>query len=91
MNAPFLPFHGLFHRIDEHGEPRLVPHQSRPESVPCPLTGRALKVATLDAHTSAVCPGCLQTGRGAFLSFVNDLRMAYACPRCEQFVWVAAV
>jgi hypothetical protein len=91
VNAPSLPFHGFFHRIDDSGEPRLVPHENRPASLPCPSTGRALKVATLDAHTPAVCPGCLQTGRGGFLSFVDDLRMAYACPRCEQLVWVAAV
>ena len=90
MNAHLRPFHGLFERIDRDGQPCLVPHADRPESVPCPSTGRALKVATMDAQTPAVCPGCLQNGRGAFLSFVDDLRMAYACPRCEQLVWVAA-
>jgi hypothetical protein len=47
-------------------------------------------VASIDAHTQAICPGCLATGRGAFVSFVADLRMAYACPKCDQFVWVAA-
>lgn len=84
-------FHGLFKRIEHQGEPSLVPDGDRPTAIPCPTTGRALKVATIDHHTQAVCPGCLEIGQGAFVSFVSDLRMAYACPKCNQFVWVAAV
>lgn len=83
-------FHGLLKRIEHDGETHLVPHAERPKSVPCPSTGRALTVATIDAHTQAVCPRCLQIGRGAFVSFVSDLRMAYACPKCDEVVWVAA-
>jgi hypothetical protein len=90
MTVPVL-FHGLLERVDREGEPQLVPCPSRPASIPCPSTGRALRVATIDAHAQAICPSCLKTGRGAFVSFVSDLRMAYACPACEQFVWVAAV
>jgi hypothetical protein len=48
-------------------------------------------VATIDGNSQALCPQCLQAGHGAFVSFVSDLRMVYACPRCEQMVWVAAV
>jgi ribosomal protein S27AE len=80
---------GLLRRIEHEGEPGLVPHGDRPGTVPCPTTGRVLKVATIDAHTRAVCPRCLQIGRGAFVSFVSDLRMAYACPKCDEVVWVA--
>ena len=84
-------FHGLLQRLDHDGEPRLVPTPVRPNAIPCPTTGRPLKVATIDANSQALCPGCLQAGHGAFVSFVSDLRMAYACPKCEQMIWVAAV
>ena len=84
-------FHGLLQRVDLEGEPHLVPGAARPATIPCPSTGRALKVATIDARAEAYCPGCMQMGRGAFVSFVSDLRMAYACPRCDQFVWVAGI
>jgi phage FluMu protein Com len=88
---PHSTFHGLLERVELNGQSRLVPRSERPATVPCPSTGRALAVATIDAHSEAICPRCLQTGRGAFVSFVSDLRMAYACPRCDEFVWVAAV
>jgi hypothetical protein len=87
-----MSYASLLQRVERDGEPRLVPIPSpASHSIPCPSTGRALKVATIDAAAQAICPSCLQNGRGAFVSFVSDLRMAYACPRCEQFVWVAAV
>ncbi len=73
------------------GQPRITPAASRPAMIPCPTTGHPLRVATIDAHTSAICPGCSKFGRGAFVSFVSDMRMAYACPACRQFVWLAAV
>jgi hypothetical protein len=28
-------------------------------------------------------------GDGGFVSFDGDLRIAYACPQCCQFVWLA--
>jgi hypothetical protein len=84
-------FHGLLDRVEREGEHRLVPRASGPSTIPCPSTGRALVVATIDAHAEAICPRCLKTGRGAFVSFVSDLRMAYACPACDELVWVAAV
>jgi hypothetical protein len=84
-------FHGLLERVERDGTFGLAPHPSRPAAIPCPSTGRALRVATIDANTDAICPRCMQTGRGAFVSFVSDLRMAYACPCCDQFIWTAAV
>jgi len=48
-------------------------------------------VATLEAEAVAICPSCENHGRGGFVSFVGDLRMAYACPLCLQLVWVAGV
>lgn len=82
-------FEGLLQRIEHEGEPRLVPHAGHPTSIPCPTTGHALRIAAIDTAAPALCPSCMKTGYGAFLSFVADLRMAYACPQCEQMVWVA--
>lgn len=84
-------FHGLLERVQRNGQPALVPHTSRPSSIPCPTTGRALKVAAIETTAPALCPSCMKTGHGAFVSFVSDLRMAYACPQCDQMVWVAGI
>jgi hypothetical protein len=88
--ADNTPFHGLLERIVLDGTARLVAHAARPSCIPCPSTGHALKVASIDAQAEAICPRCLAIGRGAFVTFVSDLRMAYACPGCEQFVWLAS-
>ena len=59
--------------------------------IPCPTTGRPLQVSTVDAHGQAICPKCECYGRGGFVSFVGDLRMAYACPGCGELIWLAGV
>jgi hypothetical protein len=86
-------YHGLFLlHAGGDGHPRLSRHDSSPPSIPCPTTGRALRVATIDAGgASAICPSCSSHGHGGFVSFVGDLRMAYACPQCRQLVWLAGV
>jgi hypothetical protein len=85
-------FHGLFTLHAGHdGEPYVSREASPPTAVPCPTTGRPLRVATVDAEAMAICPRCSGAGRGGFVSFVSDLRMAYACPKCREFVWLAAV
>jgi hypothetical protein len=83
-------YHGLF-RLNRgsDGQPLLTRHEASPRTVPCPTTGRALRVATIEAQTSAICPSCEVAGRGGFVSFEGDLRMAYACPACRQLVWLA--
>ena len=58
-----------------------------PRTLPCPTTGRPLAIAAIDTNSQALCPRCLTAGRGAFISFVSDLRLAYACPSCEELVW----
>ena len=68
------------------GRPRVLRLASGPATIPCPSTGRLLRVATLDVETSAICPSCDNRGHGGFVSFVGDLRMAYACPACRQLV-----
>ena len=58
-----------------------------PASIPCP-EGRLLRIATVDARAQAICPSCETTGSGGFVSFVQDLRLAYACPSCQKMVWL---
>ncbi|MGE0451551.1 MAG: hypothetical protein AB7Q29_18405 [Vicinamibacterales bacterium] len=87
-----LPYHGVLrHAVTQEGDPCVVPSPTAPSAIPCPTTGHPLRIATIDAHAPAICPKCSVTGRGAFVSFVSDMRMAYACPQCRQFVWLAAV
>jgi hypothetical protein len=82
-------FFGLFvWHAGTDGTPLVSRHQSSPVTIPCPTTGRPLRVGTLDAEASAICPSCSSHGRGGFVSFVGDLRMAYACPRCLELVWL---
>ena len=82
-------FFGLFTlERSPDGEPSLVRHPDAPSSIPDPATGRALRVSTLDSRARAICPACEQTARGGFVSFVGDLRLAYACPSCTQVVWL---
>jgi hypothetical protein len=88
-------FNGLFRWHDgedgEDGGPRVSRHDASPDTIPCPTTGRLLRVATIDAAAPAICPSCANHGAGGFVSFVGDLRMVYACPQCCQLVWLAGV
>ena len=89
MSTP-APYHGLFRRDSSRdGRPRLVRDLSGPASIPCPTTGRQLRVATIEAtDTMAICPSCATRGHGGYVSFDGDLRLAYACPQCSQLVWL---
>jgi hypothetical protein len=83
-------FFGLFERrARPQGAHALAVGASRPQSIPCPETGRPLKVATVEVSDRAVCPACTQLGGGGYVSFVSDLRLAFACPTCRKLVWVA--
>jgi hypothetical protein len=84
------PYYGLFQwHAGPNGQPSVSRAESAPAVIPCPTTGRPLRVATIDAEASAICPSCAGRARGGFVSFDGDLRMAYACPQCRQFVWLA--
>jgi hypothetical protein len=48
-----------------------------------------LKVASLELSDHSVCPACTTLGSGGYVSFVADLRMAFACPSCRTLVWLA--
>ena len=70
--------------------PRRVPASSAtPTTLPDPDTGRPIAVADVDVSDRAVCPRCTSSGQGAYVSFVSDLRMAFACPRCLQVTWIS--
>jgi hypothetical protein len=48
-----------------------------------------IKVASIEVTDRAICPACAEPGAGGFVSFVSDLRLAYACPNCRTLVWLA--
>lgn len=82
-------FHGLFRwERQANGEVHLTREATGPKVIPDPQNGRLLKIATVDTHAPAICPSCAETARGGFVSFVQDLRLAYACPSCQQFLWL---
>jgi hypothetical protein len=85
---PATPYHGVFFLEQRaNGEHQLMRHPSAPTTIPDPH-GRTLRIATVDANAKAICPSCAHAGHGGFVSFVQDLRLVYACPRCEQLVWL---
>jgi hypothetical protein len=89
-NSSRTHFHGLFElRPQAHGGVRLAAHPAAPRSIPDPATGRPLTIASVELSDRSVCPACTQHGAGGYVSFVADLRMAFACPSCQTFVWVA--
>ena len=59
-----------------------------PTAIPCPTSGKPLRVSTIEADAAAICPACTRRGQGGFVSFEGDLRMAYACPACGLLVWL---
>jgi hypothetical protein len=83
-------FHGLFELLPQGKErPRLGSNAAAPRAIPDPQTGRPLKVASLELSERGVCPACTQLGAGGYVSFVSDLRLAFACPSCRKLVWIA--
>jgi len=88
MDAPRSDsFHGLFELLP--GTRTLVSRASAPRAIPDPQTGRPLRVASVELSDRGVCPACTQLGAGGYVSFVSDLRLAFACPSCQTLVWIA--
>lgn len=82
------PFHGVFtHEVGATGA-RLSHPPQRPATLPDPQTGRQLAIATVEV-SGAICPACSQHAQSGFVSFVSDLRLAFACPNCKAFIWIA--
>ncbi|HXH25378.1 MAG TPA: hypothetical protein VNI78_09025 [Vicinamibacterales bacterium] len=83
-------FHGLFELLNGAPGP-LMPAASSSAllAIPDPQTGRPLKIASVEISDRAVCPACTQLGAGAYISFVSDLRLVFACRSCRELVWIA--
>jgi hypothetical protein len=82
-------YFGLFEWQSIGGAARVAPTSVAPPSfVPDPRTGRHLHVSTLQASTPAICPACSCYAHGGFVTFEDDLRIAYACPACLELVWI---
>ncbi len=57
-------------------------------SISDPATGFALSITGVDAG-AATCPACdTRSANAAFVSVVEDLRLLFACPSCEQVTWL---
>jgi hypothetical protein len=85
-------YHGLFQwQLGGDGQPTLSRREGGPARVPCPTTGHPLRIATIEVNAAAICPRCKNPGRGGFVSFDGDLRMAYACPECRQLIWLQGI
>ncbi len=81
-------YHGLFEWQVSDGAPIVIrPRTPPPVFIPDP-TGRRLRVSTLQAGTAALCPSCSCHAHGGFVSFEDDLRIAYACPECQELIWI---
>ena len=61
--------------------------EDQPRVLPDPQTGRPLQVATIEHTARTICPACAQLGSGAYVSFVSDLRLAFACPNCRKLTF----
>jgi hypothetical protein len=82
-------FHGLFALLPgAHGRGRLASNASAPRSIPDPQTGRPIQVASVELSELGVCPACAELGSGGYVSFVSDLRLAFACPHCRKLTWI---
>jgi hypothetical protein len=80
-------YFGLFHwERSADGQARLSSRSEAPGAIPDPASGKLIRVASVEARARAICPACQVTGLGGFVSFVSDVRLAYACPSCEQRV-----
>jgi uncharacterized Zn-finger protein len=54
-----------------------------------PATGVHLSIAGIDAG-EATCPSCsTRSGNAAFVAVVEDLRLLFACPSCQQVTWLS--
>jgi hypothetical protein len=83
-------FHGLFeYSSGAQGIGQISSNAAAPRAIPDPQTGRPLRVASLEVSERGVCPSCAVPGAGGYVSFVSDLRLAFACPSCRKLVWIA--
>lgn len=54
-----------------------------------PATGHHLSISGIDAG-EATCPSCAaRSVNAAFVAVVEDLRLLFACPSCQQVIWLS--
>ena len=83
-------FHGLFAFLPgAHGPGRLASNAAAPSAIPDPDTGRPVRVASVELSDRGVCPACTQLVPGGYVTFVSDLRLAFACSHCRKLTWIA--
>lgn len=69
----------------------LLPLSSDPAgaTIADPATGAQLSINCIDAG-EATCPACsTRSGNAAFVGVVQDLRLLFACPSCQQVTWLS--
>ncbi len=90
MNSPRTDLYfGLFEWRSSNGIAAVTGRTpSPPVAIPDPRTGRNLRISTIQASTPAICPACSCHADGGFVTFEDDLRIAYACPRCQKLIWI---
>ncbi len=90
MSSPRTDLYfGIFEWQSGDGAPRVARRSVPPPAfIPDPRTGRHLHISTIQASTPAICPACSSRANGGFVSFVDDMRIAYACPQCLELVWI---
>ncbi len=82
-------YFGIFEWQSSDGVARVTRRkESPPTGIPDPRTGRRLRISTVQASTPAICPACSCRAHGGFITFEDDLRIAYACPRCQRLIWI---
>ena len=88
QSAPL--YHGLFqwHPPSAGQQARITKAHDHPAALPDPQTGRPLRIATIEVSARAICPACSHEALGGYVSFVADVRLAYACPGCRQLIWI---
>lgn len=60
-----------------------------PSTIPCPATGARLSITGVDAGL-ATCPTCeIRSDNAAFVAVLEDLRLLFACPACQQVTWLS--
>jgi hypothetical protein len=58
-------------------------------SIADPATGARLSITGVDAG-AATCPSCeTHSSNAAFVAVVEDLRLLFGCPSCQQLTWLS--
>jgi hypothetical protein len=60
-----------------------------PQTIADPATGTPLSISCVDAG-AATCPACsAHSEKAAFVAVIEDLRLLFACPSCQQLTWLS--